>query len=217
MKINRETDMLLIVDPQNDFFTGSLAVSNSEEIVPVINNYIDHFEIITISRDKHVAQHPSFAAQGGPWPDHCVDGTWGYEFHEGLRIPLLFDKTAFIVNKGLYAEAYSAFEGVVSASTIGKELTSISLGKLLKELSIRRLFICGLATDYCVKASTLDALKTFRFLSESNQFDGEVFLLIDAIRSVDVNPGDGDKALNEMLDAGAKMLVLEGLEDDGEA
>jgi len=207
MKLDRSTDALLIVDAQNDFFTGSLAVPDSEEIVPVLNNYIDLFEILLFSADCHIPDHPSFKAQGGPWPPHCVIGSngWGREFHEGLRVPTLFYKTAFIIKKGFYKEAYSAFDGHITSATPGKKFLDKPTGLFLSEFSIKRLFVCGLATDYCVKATVLDALK---------QFDGEVFLLIDAIRAVNVNPGDGDNAIQEMVDAGAKMLILEGIEDE---
>ena len=184
MKIDKETDVLLVVDFQNDFITGSLAVSGAEDLIPAINKYIGMFDNVVVSRDRHKKGHPSFIDQGGPWPDHCVDGTFGMEIHTGLKF--LDSAPLTIVDKGRYEEAYSAF-------------TNTRLVHLLKGMKIKRLFICGLATDYCVKATALDA---------AEKFTGEVFLLGDAIKSVNINPDDGIKAMTEMANKGIKIITF---------
>jgi nicotinamidase/pyrazinamidase len=194
IEINPKTDMLLVVDVQLDFTgyidennlaAGSLAVADAPEIIPVINKYIQKIPRKAFSRDMHPAGHSSFIGQGGLWPDHCVIGTRGAEFDPGLDLD---EQRAFIISKGteIDKDAYSAFDGT------GFEM-------VLPGMGIKRLFICGLATDYCVKATVLDALK-IKGIS--------VYVLTDAIKAVDVNPGDGKKALQEMFDAGAWPLVL---------
>jgi len=186
--INRKTDALLVVDFQNDFITGSLAVTGAEGLVAIINKYISMFGKIFMSRDRHKPGHPSFVEQGGPWPDHCVDGTFGMKIHSGIVYP---DGVAVaLIDKGFDEEAYSAFD-------------QTNLAEMLRIIKSERLFICGLATDVCVKATVLDALK---------KFDGETYVLIDASAAVDINPGDGDKALKEMEKAGAKLITLKDLE-----
>lgn len=130
------------------------------------------------SRDWHPRDHVSFQARGGPWPIHCVAGTEGAEFHPGLdrsRIQQVFSKAT-----APDQEAYSAFDGT-------------GLAAWLRERGVRRLFVAGLATDYCVRASVLDARR--------EGFD--VVVLEDGIGAVDVNPGDGERALDDMRDAGA--------------
>ena len=188
MKVDLRTDVLLIVDFQNDFVTGSLAVPEAEDLIPIINKYIKMFRKVVASRDKHKTGHPSFAPQGGPWPDHCVDGTLGAEIHSELSF--IGDITP-VMNKGYNEEAYSAFERTDMAFLLGA-------------MWAKRLFICGLATDYCVKSTALDAVK---------EFAGEVFLLTDAIKAVNINPGDGEKAIEEMKDAGIIPITLDDLED----
>ena len=184
VKINRKTDVLVVVDFQNDFITGSLAVPGAEDLVPAINKYIEKFRKVVVSRDRHKKGHPSFIDQGGIWPDHCVDGTYGMEIHSGIEFP---DTSAVaLIDKGWDEEAYSVFEGTY-------------LDDMLKEMGTERLFICGLATDYCVKATALDAVE---------KFTGEVFLLGDAIRSVNINPDDGTKAMTEMDNKGIKVITF---------
>lgn len=196
MKINTDTDVLLVVDVQNDFVTGSLAVPSAEEIIPVIAKLEPRFHTIMYSRDAHIEKHPSFKDQGGPWPDHCVIDTYGYRLHSGLSygssIPVM-------VNKGLEEEAYSAFAGTIVSGSGYR-----SIQDLLKFRSMKRLFVCGLATDYCVKATVLDALKLF---------DGKVYVILDAIRAVNVNEDDGRKAINEMIESGAMLVTSNELED----
>ena len=192
MKINRDTDALLVVDAQNSFITGSLAVPGAEEIMPIIVKLESKFGTIIYSRDAHIPKHPSFQAQGGPWPDHCVIGTYGYRLHSSL---MYIDSIPIIVDKGLEEEAYSAFSGTIVIQRSDEPADYIE--DLLGTRNIKRLFICGLATDYCVKATVLDALKLF---------NGEVFVLLDAVRAVNVDENDGRKAIHEMKNAGAMLI-----------
>jgi nicotinamidase/pyrazinamidase len=189
VKINRKTDVLLIVDFQNDFITGSLAVPGAEELVPLINECIKIFRTVILSRDRHKKDHPSFRAKGGPWPDHCVENTYGAEIHPGISWPLNVEVATIF--KGMNQEAYSAFERT-------------TLDIILKIIDTKRLFICGLATDYCVKATTLDAIE---------KTDTEVFLLTDVIKAVNINPDDGEQAIKKMADAGVKLITLNDLKE----
>ena len=185
----RQGDALLIVDVQNDFLPGgSLAVPRGDEVVPVLNRYLRAFQNLPVyaTRDWHPERHCSFRAQGGPWPPHCVAGTRGAEFAAALQLP----PSAVIVSKATTAEqdAYSGFQGT-------------GLDAQLRAANIRRLFIGGLATDYCVLNTVRDALK----------LGYEVFLLADAIRAVDVQPGDGQRAEQEMTKLGAQRITVEGI------
>lgn len=151
----KKGDALLIVDVQYDFLPGgSLAVADGDNILPVVNQWIaaaNQADIpVILSRDWHPSNHISFQAQGGPWPVHCVKNTRGAEFHQDLKYP----KTAIIVDKAIVAdkETYSALGGVTE--TEGKPLA-----EKLHELNIKRLWIGGLAFDYCVKYSALEAKK----------------------------------------------------------
>lgn len=184
-------DALLVVDMQNDFLPGgSLAVSGSDMIIPVINSYLDTFtkagQPIFASRDYHPANHMSFVAQQGQWPPHCVAGTSGAEFHPALH----FSDNTIIISKGTAQdkEAYSALE-------------STGLASMLHDHDIRRVFVCGVATDYCVHASAKDLL-TEKF---------EVILLTDAIKAVDLVAGDGDKAITELKALGATQITFNNL------
>jgi len=185
----RQGDALLIVDVQNDFLPGgSLAVPRGDEVVPVLNRYIDLFVTrklpVYATRDWHPERHCSFRAQGGIWPPHCVAGTRGAEFAAALQLP----PSAVIVSKAATAEqdAYSGFQGT-------------DLDAQLRAAHIRRLFIGGLATDYCVLNTVRDALR----------LGYRVWLLSDAIRAVDVQPGDGLRAEQEMVSLGAQRITVE--------
>jgi nicotinamidase/pyrazinamidase len=184
-------DALLIVDVQNDFLPGgSLAVPRGDEVVAVLNRYIEAFEVLGLpvyaTRDWHPEAHCSFRAQGGTWPPHCVAGTRGAEFAATLRLT----SSATVISKATTpdADAYSGFQGT-------------QLERHLHEAGIRRLFIGGLATDYCVLNTVRDA----------RHLGFEVFLLSDAIRAVDVQPGDGQRAEMEMAALGAQRFSLAGL------
>lgn len=186
-------DALLIVDVQNDFCPGgSLPVPRGDEVVPVLNEYARRFHEagrpVIASRDWHPPQTKHFQSGGGQWPPHCVQGTPGAEFHPNLRLP----EGTIVVSKGMdpSQDSYTAFDAVTDD---GRPLL-----QLLRELGVRRLFVGGLATDYCVRASVLDALR----------HGFEVVLLTDAVRGVDVTPGDSERALQEMRAAGAREMTL---------
>lgn len=187
---------LLIVDVQNDFCPGgTLAVQEGDKVVSVLNKYIKKFlknkMPIFASRDWHPEQTRHFRQFGGQWPKHCVQNTSGAGFHPGLALP----KEAIILSKGMEPEkdSYSAFQ---AADANGTDLLT-----LLQDLGVKELFVGGLATDYCVKWSVLDALKSgFR-----------VKLLTDAIKGVNIKPKDSEEALAEMVSQGAKIINFEEL------
>ena len=194
-----EGDALLIVDVQNDFCPGgSLAVPEGDRVVPVLNEYIAAFRSrglpIYASRDWHPEGTRHFEAGGGPWPPHCVAGTGGAAFHPELALP----EGATVVSKGTAPtdDGYSAFEA--------RSEDDRGLEEALEGDGVRRLFVGGLATDYCVRASVLDAARQgFRPV-----------LLLDAIRGIDVRPGDQAAALDEMLRAGARTATLRTIETE---
>jgi len=184
-----KSSALIIVDVQNDFLPGgALPVPNGDQVIVPLNNYIRVFRErnlpIIATRDWHPENHISFKNRGGPWPPHCIKNTWGAEFPKELMLP----SDVIIISKAFREdeEAYSGFQGT-------------NLDNVLKELGVNRLFIGGLATDYCVKATVLDALK----------LGYQVMLLLDAIRGVDVNPGDSEKAIKEMIRSGAIAITFE--------
>lgn len=190
-------DALVIVDVQNDFCPGgALGVPHGDEVVPVLNRYAERFSgagaPVFASRDWHPARTRHFQAGGGVWPPHCVQGTPGAEFHPGLALPPRTE----VVSKGMDPEqdAYSCLQGETA--------DGLPFPAALGERGVGRLFVGGLATDYCVKATALDALK-----------EGfEVVVLLDAVRAVDLTPGDGDRALAELRAAGARLIRLGDLE-----
>ena len=182
-------DALLIVDVQNDFLPGgSLAVPRGDEVVPVLNRYLNIFVANNLSvyatRDWHPERHCSFKAQGGSWPPHCVADTRGAEFAAALQLP----PSAVIVSKAATVgqDAYSGFQGT-------------DLDERLRAANTRRLFIGGLATDYCVLSTVRDALR----------LGYRVLLLADASRAVNVQPGDGQRAEEEMVKLGAQRITVE--------
>jgi nicotinamidase/pyrazinamidase len=184
-------DALLIVDIQRDFLPGgALGVRGGDEVIPVLNRYVAiarrHGMPVIATRDWHPANHCSFHARGGPWLEHCVQNTPGAEFSPQIDLP----ENVIVVSKATHAdeEAYSTFSGT-------------GLAQRLREAGVQRVLIGGLATDYCVRYSTRDAL--------AEGF--EVILLEDAMRAVDVQPGDGDRAKQEMMAAGAASARLEDI------
>ncbi|MBI3457649.1 MAG: nicotinamidase [Candidatus Rokubacteria bacterium] len=193
MAIDARRDALVVVDVQNDFCPGgTLGVADGDRVVPILNRYAARFleagAPIYLTRDWHPPRTKHFQAYGGLWPPHCVQGTPGAAFHPALTVA----DGAVVVSKGMDPEedAYSAFQAQAADGTL--------LPVALRTRGVRRLYLGGLATDYCVKATTLDALR-----------EGfEVFVLTDAIRAVDLKPGDGDRAITEMRDAGARFLTL---------
>lgn len=196
LAIDPARDALVIVDVQNDFCPGgALAVRDGDAVVPVLNRYAERFAAraaaVFASRDWHPPVTRHFQAYGGVWPPHCVQGTPGADFHPGLVLP----GGTTVLSKGMDPDrdAYSAFQ----AETGDAMEFAVALG----ECGIQRLFIGGLATDYCVKATALDALR-----------EGfEVVVLEDAVRAVDLSPGDGERALGEMRAAGARLARLDAL------
>ena len=187
-------DALIVVDVQNDFcLGGSLAVPQGDAVVPVMNRYMQQATesgmAVFASRDWHPRETRHFAEFGGPWPVHCVQNTPGAEFHPQLRLP----PEAWIVTTGTSAEdtGYSAFEGTLPDGA--------SVPDELRRLGVRRVHVGGLATDYCVRATVLDSLAA----------GFETFLLQDASRPVDVSPGDGERAVDEMLAAGAQLETVD--------
>ena len=183
----RPDDALLIVNPQVDFCPGgALPVPGGDAIFPAVNRVAQRFPTVVASRDWHPGDHVSYQAQGGPWPVHCQADSAGADFHPALdreRIQEVFSKGT---EPGM--EAYSAFDGT-------------GLADWLRERGVHRLFVAGLATDYCVRASVLDARRA--------GFD--VVVLEDAVGAVDVQPGDGERALEEMRAAGAELARSEDI------
>jgi nicotinamidase/pyrazinamidase len=185
-------DALLIIDVQNDFCAGGrLAVPDGDAVVPMLNRWIAAARRaripIVASRCWHPAGHVSFRERAGPWPPHCVQGTRGAEFHPALELPT----GVLIVTKGEDPDRdnYSDFH-------------QTNLAEQLRRQGVHRLWVGGLALDYCVRATALDAIR-----------EGfEVHVIRAATRAVDVTAGDGDRALAEMVAAGAS---IEGEGRDG--
>ena len=182
---------LLIVDVQNDFCPGgALAVPEGDKIVPILNKYIKIFSEkkwpIFASRDWHPKESKHFKQFGGLWPEHCIQNTRGARLHPDLRLP----KETIVLSKGIDPDkdGYSAFEAVDSKGT--------DFFELLKSSGIDELFVGGLATDYCVKTTVLDALKSGL----------KVKLLIDGIKGVNIKPKDSEQAIEEMVRGGAEKI-----------
>ena len=191
-----ERTALVVVDLQNDFAdpAGSLAVGGGEAIVPLVNEAVrtasEAGALVIATQDWHPASTPHFATDGGPWPVHCVGGTWGAELHPSFDLPT----DAPRIRKGVSGEdGYSGFS-MRDAST-GEEV-STELEGILRKRGIERVVVCGLATDYCVKATALDAVR----------LGFTVSLLGEAVAAVNVAPEDGDRALAEMAEAGVVLV-----------
>jgi nicotinamidase/pyrazinamidase len=174
---------LLIIDFQNDFTAGgALAVPEGDDIAGPVRRLAEHFDFIAATRDWHPPDHASFQDQGGPWPVHCVQGTHGADFHpamQGIDLDAVVD-----VGQGREDQGYSGFE-------------KSTLARILRDNDVDEVYVCGLATDYCVRASAIDARR--------EGFD--VTVVEDAVRGVEVSPGDSVRALQEMRDAGAKVAT----------
>ncbi len=191
VKIN-DFDALIVVDMQKDFMPGgALPVADGDKIVPKMNEYIKLFSEkgnpVYFTRDWHPENHISFKGHGGIWPSHCVQDTEGAKFHDDLLIP---SDNKFIISKGDSRDfdAYSGFQGTI-------------LNDLLKERGIKRIFVGGLATDYCVKNTMIGGLNL--------GYQG--FLLLDAIKGVNINPDDSEKAIDLMLSKGATAITIENI------
>ena len=177
-------DALVIVDVQEDFVRGSLAVPGGEEVIPPLNRAAEVFAErglpVFATRDWHPEDHVSFEEQGGPWPPHCVQGTPGAELHRSLPR----DAVDVVVDAGYepHLEGYSGFEGT-------------PLAGLLRERGVDHVTVVGLATDYCGKNTALDAVREgFSVTVDST-----------ATRGVDVEPGDSERALEQVRAAGASV------------
>lgn len=186
-----EKAALIVVDVQNDFCPGgALAVAEGDRVVAPLNRYIERFADaglpIFATRDWHPEKTIHFKAYGGLWPAHCIQGSKGAEFRADLALP----EDAVIVSAGTASdeEGYSGFDGVDSSG--------VGLLELLRRPNVTRIYVGGLATDYCVKQTVLDGLK--RGFS--------VTLLKDAVRGVELTPGDSQRAIQEMLQAGADAM-----------
>ena len=184
--VSKKKKALIVVDVQNDFCPGgTLAVEDGDKVVPPLNKlmkeFLDRGEPVFKTRDWHSRKTKHFEAYGGVWPVHCVQGTHGAEFHQDL----LDDPKITIISKGIddSADGYSGFDGT-------------DLSRLLHEQKVEQVWVGGLATDYCVKHTVLDALR-----------EGfEVKALADTMRAVNLNPQDGTAAIGEMRAAGAEIV-----------
>jgi nicotinamidase/pyrazinamidase len=187
-----DSDALIIVDVQRDFCVGgALPVPDGDQVVPNLNRYIKLFDharaLIYTTRDWHPSNHISFKEYGGTWPRHCIQESEGAEFHPDLV--LIPDVT--IISKATTSDndTYSGFDDT-------------DLAESLRKNHVKRLFIGGLATDYCVKNTVLDALK----------LGFETFVLMDAIRGVNVQPNDSQNAIDEMISNSAQPITLQNVE-----
>ena len=176
-------EALVIVDVQNDFIPGgALPVPRGDEVVGRINELIDsgRFDLVVATRDWHPPDHGSFEAQGGPWPPHCLQGTEGAEIHAGIPP----EKIDVVIDKGVEREleGYSAFEATPLAQVLGDH-------------DIDRVTVVGLATDYCVKHTSLDALRA-RFA---------VTLDRAGVRGIEAQDGDVERAIEEIASAGGTI------------
>lgn len=185
-------DALLLVDPQNDFCPGGqLPVPRGDQVMPVLSTWAAAAESagvpVFVSRDWHPPDTTHFRTRGGIWPPHCIRDTSGAAFHAGLKLP----HQAILVSKGMgeTEDAYSAFQAF--------DDRGVPLTDLLQQQQVRHLYVMGLATDYCVKASALSAVEA----------GFQVTVVPDGCRAVDVQPGDGDAALRTMAQAGAAILT----------
>jgi nicotinamidase/pyrazinamidase len=178
---------LILVDIQNDFCPGgALAVPQGDEVVDVINQLIDGFSLVVATQDWHPENHISFKDQGGIWPPHCVQNTAGAQLHSSLKQQSIdrFFRKALAADK----DSYSGFDGIDERGRW--------LDEVLRAGRIKKLYITGLATDYCVKETALDGLRR----------GYQVFIVTDAIRAVNVDAGDGDRALQELETRGARLI-----------
>ena len=189
---------LVVVDLQNDFAdpAGSLAVAGATEIVPRINAAIgaarEHGATVVYTQDWHPASTPHFAKDGGVWPVHCLADSWGAELHPDLDVPA----DAPRIRKGVNGE--DGYSGFTTRDPISGETQPTPLAGLLRERGVERVVVCGLATDYCVNATALDAI----------QLGFEAYFLEDAVAAVNLQAGDGERATEAMLDAGCHPWVV---------
>jgi nicotinamidase/pyrazinamidase len=184
---------LIVTDVQNDFAdpAGSLYVHGGSEIVPVVNAEIGRAleagAAVVYTQDWHPAHTPHFAADGGVWPVHCVQESWGAQLHPDLLV------RGPVVRKGSHGE--DGYSGFTMRDPVSGETVPTELDATIAAAGARRIVVCGLATDYCVKATALDGVR----------LGYETILLTDAVRAVNLAPGDGERALAEMAAAGVAL------------
>lgn len=189
---------LTVVDIQNDFLPGgALAVPEGDQVVPILNQYIDRFAASALTvyatRDWHPPVTRHFRQYGGIWPPHCVQGTWGAEFHPDLKL----SPGVIIMSKGMDPErdSYSCFDAYEADGT--------PMAESLRRRGIDHLYIGGLATDYCVRSSVVGALR-----------EGiRITVLIDGSLGVNLRPHDSERAIAEMVSEGAQMVTLNSMPD----
>ncbi|HEX8863960.1 MAG TPA: isochorismatase family protein [Actinomycetes bacterium] len=187
---------LIVVDMQNDFADpeGSLYVRGGEEVVPLVNREIelarDAGATVVYTQDWHPEHTPHFARDGGIWPVHCVQGSWGAEFHPQLEVE------GEVVRKGVGGE--DGYSGFSTRHPESGEERPTELEDLLRRHQIRRVVVAGLATDYCVKETVIDAAER----------GFEVALLSEAVRAVELEPGDSQRAMDDIGAAGATVVML---------
>jgi nicotinamidase/pyrazinamidase len=184
---------LVVVDVQNDFADprGSLYVRGGAEVVEVVNDAVRSAgaagATVAYTQDWHPADTPHFAKDGGVWPVHCVAGTWGAELHPALVVE------GERVRKGTGGE--DGYSGFTMADPLTRATRSTGLVELLRQRSVQKVVVAGLATDYCVKATALDAV----------ELGFPTTVLTAAVRPVEIEEGDGERALAEMRDAGVAL------------
>lgn len=196
--IDRST-ALVVVDVQNDFAdpAGGLAVRGGDAVVPLVNRAIAAAlaagSLVVYTQDWHPESTPHFAKDGGVWPVHCVADTWGAELHPDVRVD------GPRVRKGSNGE--DGYSGFSMRDPVSGETIPTQLDGMLRERSIASVVTCGLATDYCVKATALDAVR----------LGYRTAILVDAVAAVDVEPGDGERALSELDAAGVERATTADL------
>jgi nicotinamidase/pyrazinamidase len=200
---------LILVDLQNDFCVlGALSVKEGEQVVPIANSLMEHFDLVVATQDWHPADHGSFAAnhlwrypgqvidlnglQQVLWPIHCVNDSYGAEFHPDLKV----EKITKIFQKGTDKEvdSYSGFYDNGHRKSTG-------MGDYLKEKNVTEVYVMGLATDYCVKFTALDSM----------DLGFKTYLVTDASRGVNLEEGDVEKAIQEMSEKGIELVTSEVL------
>ena len=184
---------LVVVDVQNDFADpdGSLYVRDADSVIDVANTEIEAARaagaLITYTQDWHPQDTPHFAKDGGTWPVHCVAGTWGAELHPRLVV------AGQSVRKGTGGE--DGYSGFTMADPVTRATSSTGLEELLRAHEIERVVVVGLATDYCVKETALDAVR----------LGFSTTVVVDGVRPVEVEPGDGQRAVDAMAEAGVAL------------
>lgn len=184
---------MIVIDVQNDFATpsGSLYVRGGEEVVPRVNQEVatarDTGAFVAYTQDWHPPTTPHFMTDGGVWPVHCVRDTWGAELHPELRVD------GPVVRKGTGGE--DGYSGFTTRDPTSGEEASTELEALLRDRGVEQVVIGGLATDYCVRATALDA----------HRLGFQTTVLTDAIRAVDLAAGDGERAIEELRAAGVTI------------